>query len=72
MCDIIGRINSCFGGFKNMNMEMEYNNQYSKYQYMTKEEVKNEVFANAVPFDEEAYEFILNMYYDTFKALVDR
>ena len=55
-----------------MSMEVEYNSQYAKYQHMTKEEVKNEVFANAVPFDEEAYEFILNMYYDTFKALVDR
>ena len=55
-----------------MNMEVEYNEHYAKYQHMTKEEVKNEVFANAVPFDEEAYQFIINMYYDTFKALVGR
>jgi len=31
-----------------------------------------EVFANAKPLDEEAFEFILNMYYDTFKELVHR
>jgi len=51
---------------------MEYCNQYVDYQHKTKEEVKKEVFANAVPFDEEAFQFILNMYYDTFKELVHR
>ena len=39
---------------------------------ITKEKVKNEVFANAVPFDEEAYQVILDIYYDTFKELVQR
>jgi len=53
-------------------MNVEYNNQYAEHQNKTKEEVKNEVFANAVPFDEEAFQFILNMYYDTFKELVNR
>ena len=38
----------------------------------TKEEVKREVFANASPFDEEAFHVILSMYYDTFKDLVNR
>ena len=38
----------------------------------TKEEVQAEVFANAIPFDEEAFAFIVDMYYDTFKALVNR
>ena len=44
----------------------------SKVDIKTKEEVKQEVFANAVPFDEEAFQFILDMYYDTFKELVHR
>ena len=38
----------------------------------TKEEVKQEVFANATPFDEKAFQAILDMYYDTFKELVNR
>jgi len=42
------------------------------YDTITKEEVKNEIFARAVPFDEEAFQFILDMYYDTFKELVQR
>jgi len=51
---------------------VEYKNQLTEHQHKTKEEVKNEVFANEKPLDEEAFEFILNMYYDTFKELVHR
>ena len=53
-------------------MNLENNNQYAEYQHKTKEEVKHEAFANAIPFDEEAFQFILDMYYDTFKELVHR
>jgi len=38
----------------------------------TKEEVKNEVFANAIPFDVEIFQAIVDMYYDAFKDLVNR
>ena len=43
-----------------------------EYAHKTKEEVANEVFANAIPFDEEAFQVIVEMYYDTFKELVHR
>ena len=53
-------------------MNVEYNNQHVDYMNKTKEEVQNEVFANAIPFDKEAFQVIVEMYYDTFKDLVNR
>ena len=53
-------------------MNLEYNDLQAEYMHKTKEEVQNEVFANAIPFDEEAFAVIVEMYYDTFKELVHR
>ena len=53
-----------------MNIQPSHVN--NEYMHKTKEEVKAEVFANAIPFDKEAFQVIVDMYYDTFKALVNR
>ena len=53
-------------------MNVEHNEIHAEYMHKTKEEVQNEVFANAIPFDEEAFGVIVEMYYDTFKELVNR
>ena len=46
-------------------------NPYAKYECKTKTEVKDEAFANMVPFDHEAFQFIIDMYYGAFEKLVD-